>query len=184
MALAGIDHKTVWVDIRADPATRPADFLAANPLAEVPLLVIDGEAHIQSGAILLAIATRFQVLGGESATGLRRARELLMWEANRLGMCVPQLKEAIRTNGDGFPDGAIAWLKMRYAADQKNFAKILGDAPFFHGDAPSIGDCAIWGYGQWIVEAGLEYTPTMKAWRDRMAALPPMKSPSDFFPKP
>lgn len=181
--LAQIEHNTVWVDIWADPSTRHAAFLAASPLAEVPLLNIDGTSYMQSGAILLQIAARFGVLGGESETGLQRARELLMWEGNRLGMCVPQLKEAKRTGGAGFPDGAIEWLKARFDIDRQNFAKLLGDAPFFHGDTPGIGDCAIWGYGQWINDAGLDYTPLMSAWVDRMAALPQMKTPADFFPK-
>lgn len=64
--------------------------------------MIYGTPHVQSGAILLEIATRFHCLGGETLDGLRRGRALLMWEANRIGMCLPQLKEARRVNGLGF----------------------------------------------------------------------------------
>ena len=38
LSLAGLPHRTRWIDIWADPVTRPADFLAASPFAEVPLL--------------------------------------------------------------------------------------------------------------------------------------------------
>jgi glutathione S-transferase len=182
LSLAGLPHETVRVDIWAEPATRPEAFLAASPFAEVPALVIDGVAHVQSGAILLEIAERFACLGGETAAGLRRGRELLMWEGNRIGMSLPQLKEARRTGGRGLPPGAVAWLEMRYDADSMRFAGLLGEAPFFHGARPGIGDCAIWGYVQWLEEAGIAPTPVMEGWRHRMGALPGMKPPEGFFP--
>lgn len=183
LSIAGLAHRAVWVDIWADPATRPAELRAASPFSEVPLLVIDGAPYFQSGAILLEIATRFGCLGGETPAGIRRGRELLMWEANRIGMCVPQLRQARRLKGEGFPPGAVEWLRMRYDVDCGRFAILLGDDPFFHGAMPGIGDCAIWGYAQWLAEAGVEPTPTMHAWLERMRGLAPMKSPAAFFPQ-
>lgn len=181
LSLAGLEHRAVWVDIWAAPWTRPAEFLAASPFAEVPLLTIDGVPHVQSGAILLEIASRFRCLGGESAEGLRRGRELLMWEANRIGMCLPQLIEARRVAGEGFAPGAVDWLKGRYESDSSRFGILLGDAPFFHGTTPGIGDCAIWGYTQWLSQAGVEATPAMAGWLERMRGLAAMKSPDAFF---
>jgi glutathione S-transferase len=184
LALAGLPHRTVRVDIWADPATRPADFLAASPFAEVPLLLIDGAPFVQSGAILLEIAEQFACLGGETPDGLRRARTIMMWEANRISMCLPQLIEARRGRGDSFPGGAVEWLRRRYDVDCGRFEILLGDAPFFHGKRPGIGDCAIWGYTQWLTGAGVEPTPTMRGWLDRMRRLPAMRTPADFFPEP
>lgn len=183
LAIAGLPHRTVRVDIWADPTTRPADFLAASPLAEVPLLVIDGAPHFQSGAILLAIAEHFDCLGGETPSGLRRGRELLLWEANRIGMCLPQLIEARRVNGEGFPGGTVEWLRRRYAVDCDRFDILLGAAPFFHGPEPGIGDCAIWGYTRWLAKAGVEPTAAMRAWLERMNRLPAMPSQAAFFPE-
>lgn len=183
LSLAGLHPKTVWVDIWASPESRPANFLAASPFAEVPLLTINGAPFVQSGAILLEIATRFRCLGGETPDGLRRGRELLMWEANRIGMCLPQLKEARRVKGQGFAQGAIDWLTMRYQADANRFSILLGDEPFFHGPRPGIGDCAIWGYTQWLPEAGVVATQVMEGWLHRMRALPGMRTPQAFFPE-
>jgi glutathione S-transferase len=184
LGLAGLAHRTVRVDIWAPPNTRPAPFLAATPFAEVPVLMIDGQACLQSGAILLEIATRFACLGGDTPEGLRRGRELLLWEANRIGMCLPQLKQARRDQGRGFPQGALDWLRQRYAADSARFAALLGDGPFFHGAQPGIGDCAIWGYTQWLPEAGVAATPGMAAWLERKRELSAMRSPEAFFPAP
>lgn len=183
LSLAGLACRTVWVDIWAAPATRPAEFLAVSPFAEVPLLMIGNVPYAQSGAILLEIATRFRCLGGETSEGLQRGRELLMWEANRIGMCLPQLKEARRVQGQGFPPGAVEWLKMRYEADCGRFAGLLQEGPFFHGAQPGIGDCAIFGYTQWLTEASVAPTPVMQAWLERMCGLPAMKEPTAFFPK-
>ncbi len=184
LSLAGLAQRTVWVDIWAPAASRPPEFLAASPFAEVPLLQIDGVPHVQSGAILLEIASRFGCLGGETAEGLRRGRELLMWEANRIGMCLPQLKEERRVQGAGFPPGAVEWLRMRYQADCARFAVLLGDGPFFHGPQPGIGDCAIWGYSQWLPQAGVAATPVMQGWLDRMRLHPAMRRPEAMFPAP
>jgi glutathione S-transferase len=184
LSLAGLPHDTVWIDIWAPRDTRPAAFLAASPFAEVPLLMIGGIPHLQSGAILIEIASRFGCLGGETADGLRLGREILMWEANRIGMCLPQLKEARRVGGRGFPPGALDWLRMRYAADCERFAVLLAAGPFLHGQRPGIGDCAVWGYVQWLEAAGVTPTPRLEAWRQDMLGLSGMKSPHAFFPAP
>jgi glutathione S-transferase len=184
LSLAGLAHRIVWVDIWAPATSRPAAFLAASPFAEVPLLLIDGMPHVQSGAILLEIARRFGCLGGETTEGLHRGAELILWEANRIGMCLPQLKEARRVRGAGFPPGALDWLQMRYRADCDRFAVLLGDGPFFHGDQPGIGDCAIWGYTQWLPQAGVEPTPVMQGWLDQMRNHPAMRTPEAMFPVP
>ncbi len=181
LRLAGVDHETVAVDIWAPPETRPAAFRAASPLGQVPLLVWDGAALVQSGAILLEIAARTRRLGGDSPEGTRRGRELLLWEANRIGMCLPQLIEARRPGGDVFPDGAVDWLRARCATDMAQFATHLGDAPFLHGDAPGLGDCAVWGYTRWTDKAGVSPTPPLAAWLDRMNALPEAQAAATAF---
>ena len=184
LSLAGLPHRSERIDIWAERASRPAAFLEANPAAEVPVLMIDGVAHVQSGAILLELASRFGCLGGTSADGLRRGRELLMWEANRIGMCLPQLIEARRVAGTqgAFPPGAVDWLQARYAADRARFDLLLGQGPFFHGAEPGIGDCAIWGYVQWTAKAGVSASPAMIDWTQRMRGLAGMDTPEAFFP--
>lgn len=183
LSLAGLDWRPARVDIWAPPDSRPAAFLAASPAAEVPVLMIDGVAHAQSGAILIEIASRFRTLGGESAAGLRRGREVVLWEANRIGMCLPQLKEARRLGGARFDPAVIDWLEGRFAADRARFDRMLNGADFLHGAAPGIGDCAVWGYVQWLTEAGVSPSPAMAGWIERMRALPAARAPEAFFPE-
>ncbi len=105
-----------------------------------------------------------------------------MWEANRIGMCLPQLKEVRRTGGDGCPPGALEWLRMRHDTDCARFAALLGRESLFHGNQAGVGDCAIWGYTQWLKTAGVQAMPPMAGWLDRMRALPGMKTPDACFP--
>ncbi|SIS93992.1 glutathione S-transferase [Roseivivax lentus] len=181
LRLAHLPHRVETVDIWAPPETRQPAFLAANPASEVPCLMIDGVPHVQSGAILIEIAERFGVLGGGDAARMRRGLEILFWEANRIGMCVPQLLAAAKDAGD-FPPDVIRWLKNRYAADCARFDLYLGQAPFLHGPEPGIGDCAVWGYTQWLDRAGLAPTGAMADWLERMRALPGMAAPEVLFP--
>ncbi|QFT63630.1 glutathione S-transferase family protein [Roseivivax sp. THAF30] len=182
LRLAGQAHETSRIDIWAPRETRDAAFLAASPAAEVPCLMIDGAPHVQSGAILLDLGERLTGLGGNNAAGMRRAREVLFWEANRIGMCLPQLIEARRTGAAPFPPGAVAWLEGRFAVDRDRFDLLLGDAPFFHGDAPGIADCAVWGYVQWVEKAGQTPSAAMAAWLTRMRDLPVETRPEALFP--
>lgn len=182
LSIAGLPFRSVWVDIWAEPSSRPPELLGNSPFAEVPMLLIGKQALTQSGAILVEIARRYLCLGGETPAGLRRGQEVIMWEANRIGMCLPQLKEAQRVQGRGFGEAVIVWLKRRYDADVRNFDRLLGDASFLHGDAPGIGDCSVWGYTQWLDDAAVEPSLAMRAWLERMRALPGMKSPAEFFP--
>ena len=180
LRLADVAHRTIVVDINAPRDTRPADFLAANPAAEVPVLVVDDEPLVQSGAILHRIATMTGTLGGDDPAQMDRARALMMWEANRIGMCLPQLIAAPK---DGFAPQVVDWLSSRYAVDRDRFDLYLGDADFFHGDAPGIADCAIWGYVQWVDRAGMTPSDAMAGWLDRMRALPQMETPEAMFPQ-
>ncbi|MBB3711397.1 glutathione S-transferase [Limimaricola variabilis] len=182
LTLAGLPWRATRIDIWAPPDTRPAAFLAASSAAEVPVLMIDGVAHAQSGAILIELATRFHCLGGESPAGLRRGREVILWEANRIGMCLPQLKEARRLGGAHFDPAVVDWLEGRFAVDRARFDRMLGGADFLHGAAPGIGDCAVWGYAQWLTEAGVTPSPVMAGWLERMRALPAARTPEAFFP--
>lgn len=38
------------------------------------------------------------------------------------------------------------------------------------------------GYTQWLGEAGVDPTPPMRAWLERMRGLDSVKSPAAFFP--
>jgi len=182
LRLGGLDHETRFVDINAPRDTRPADFLAASPLGQVPLLVMGrGETMVQSGAILQELGRRHGILGGDTQAGLDRAREIIVWEANRIGMAIPQLISETK-GGDAALTAAVPWLRARFLDDAEMFVTLLGDAPFLHGSAPGLGDICVWGYTSRLPEAALEAPAPLAGWLSRMAALPGMATPEELFP--
>ncbi|MFW2589763.1 glutathione S-transferase family protein [Sagittula sp. SSi028] len=181
LRLAGLDHQVTLIDIWAARDTRPDAFRAISPLGEVPVLTLDEDVIFQSGAILLELGERFSTLGMETPAGRRRARELVMWEGNRIGLCLPQLIEAHRPGSAGLPPEVIGWLEARYTIDCVNFSRLLGDGPFFHGAKPGVGDCAIWGYVQWLDKAQVAPTQDMARWINAMRDLDAMTSPEALF---
>ena len=181
LALSGLPHQIVTVDIWAPRDTRPAAFLNVSPFAEVPVLVKDGIALTQSAAILLELAQQFGVLGGDDPAQMTRARALMFWEANRIGMCLPQLIWA-KTHPQDVPQGAVEWLTTRYGVDVARFDKLLNDSAFFHGANAGIADCCLYGYTQWHYKAGVEASAAMAAWLHRMRRLPAYRSAVHSFP--
>ncbi len=115
LSLADINHKYERVDITAPRQTRSESFLSASRWAEVPcLLITNQEVMVQSGAILLWIPRQFDVLGGRK--NIDKCAEWINWEANRIGMCIPQLIQA-QTEPEAVNMGAQEWLRARYEID-------------------------------------------------------------------
>ena len=83
---------------------------------EVPVLVDRSQAYVQSNAILLHLAQRTLKFYGRDAVDHDQVREWLFWEANRIGISVPNLRFALRWVPDTKPE-VLDWLRARAMAD-------------------------------------------------------------------
>lgn len=160
-----VDYHHNWIDIWADRSTRAHEFLTHSRFAEVPLLHIDGQWLTQSNAILLYLAEH------QGANIGAIDRELLFWEANRIGMVIPQLIEEKRVHGEGFGEDAVNWLRVRYDLDIQRLNDLLTGA-FVTGNALSIADISIFGYTQWHEKAALPIPANVARWLETMLSLP------------
>jgi glutathione S-transferase len=182
LTVAQIAHDYVHIDIWAPHSERPEPFRSLAPFGEVPLLAWDGEVHAQSDAILCQIAERTGRLGGESPRRLARAREWLFWEANRLGMALPQLRYAQRFAPEEFTPDALAWIRTRFDKDIARLDQELARTQaFILDDRPSIADFALCGYLFWAAEAGITPPAQVQRWLDRIAALPGWQPPYEML---
>ena len=184
LELAKIFYEYEQVDIWIDKSKRQPDFLQASRNAEVPCIMIDGEAFIQSNVILHKLASIYKLFGGESPERLIQALDWQFWEANRLGMCLPQLRYAKRFAPDEFDPGGLSLLRSRFDQDINLLARQFGDGRLFVlDDSPSIADFSICGYLFWADEAGVELPNQVDGWLDRVSKLDGWQPPYKMMQK-
>lgn len=171
LTFLGLDHEYRAVDLAVPRAQRPADFRQASRFGEVPVLV-EGAALVQSNAILLHLArTTGRLIGDE---GWERLEQWLFWEANRIGLSVPNLRFALRFEPDT-PLDVLAWLEARARRDLDGLDAALDmGKPFLTGAQASIADLSCCAYLYWANEAGLDMAgwPAVEAWLGRISEIP------------
>ncbi len=172
LTLSQIKYDYQAVDIYVPCQERPPEFRKASRWCEVPCLVKNGESYTQSAAILLMLAREHGVFGG--MTQIDKATEWLNWEANRIGMCIPQLL------GD-LNDGAREWLLERYQTDSSRMSSTLGDQKFLLGEDISIADIAVYGYVSKAEQANLPLQENILQWRERIEALPHFQTADELL---
>jgi glutathione S-transferase len=181
LALMGVEFEQRAVDLNLPREQRPLDFRDASQFGEVPALVIDGEAIVQSNAILDYLARRHGKLDGATLLAQTRVREWLSWEANRLAMSFPHLRFS-RSFSKADPV-LEAWWTARMVADFDRLDLALRDRAFLLGDAPTIADVSCCGYLFWTDQADVELTPWphIQAWLMRIRSLPRWQAPYDLL---
>jgi glutathione S-transferase len=178
LALSGIAHDYTAVDLDLPRAARPEPFRTLAKYGEVPLLVHDGQAYVQSNAILIHLAEHTGAFGGESAQRMDQAREWLFWEANRIGFSLPNLRWGMHFTPGGMPPDVEALLRGRYNADIARLDAEFSDGrAFILGELPSIADFSLCGYMAWPEQAGVVFPQHVAAWLGRISALPGWKHP-------
>jgi glutathione S-transferase len=175
IARLGLDVEEIEVDL-FDGATLTDAFAALNPARTVPVLVLDdGRALPESGAILWHLAEGTPLLPGDA---LERAQVLrwLLWEQADLLPVTGGLRFRLQTGRWSRDDAAAI---ARYEAGIAALGLLdahLAAAPggFVVGDACTIADLALFGYTHVAHEAGLPMDdfPAVAAWLERVAAHP------------
>ena len=182
LELGKITYDYEQVDIWTHKKNRQADFLAHSRNGEVPCLLIDDQAFIQSNLILHKLASLYEIYGGESADRLMQALDWQFWESNRLGMCLPQLRYAKKFAADEFNQQSLEFLKNRFDHDVALLADHLSDGRgFILDDHPSIADFSICGYLYWADEAGLMLPQAVNNWLGRISELPGWHPPYEMM---
>jgi glutathione S-transferase len=103
----GVPFDTVLLDFTANAQRDPA-YLRLNPAGRVPTLLIDGEPHTESAALLMLLAERHPEAAMAPAPGSpARASwlETMIFLANTV---LPAMRDWFYADKDGDPDGAAA----------------------------------------------------------------------------
>jgi glutathione S-transferase len=172
--LLNIDHQWIDVDILAGD-TKSDDFLKKNPNGKIPLLELDsGETLSESNAIINYLAFGSDLYPNDR---LAQAR-VLQWQFFEQYSHEPFIAVARFINKYlGLPEDKAD----EYAAKQTGGHKALqvmeqqlAETPFLAGEKVTTADITLYAYTHVADEGGfeLEAYPAIRAWLDRVAALP------------
>jgi glutathione S-transferase len=182
LALAGAPHTYRYIDL-AQSAQRRPDYLAMNRFGQVPVLQHGDVTLAQSNVILRYLADALGKFGGRNEGERRQIETWLDWEADLMSSGVRALRAAIRfLNADPTVRQYIRGRAER-ALNMLNAA--LADRAFLVGDRPTIADIAVLPHLTVADEAELDLAAygNVRAWIDRMKALPGAKHPYDLMPR-
>lgn len=182
LTLMQTPHEYRPVDLDLPREQRPAEFRAVSRFGEVPVLVDRGQAYVQSDAILLHLAQREHKLYGRDAIDHDQVREWLFWEANRIGISVPNLRYALRWAPET-PKDVLGWLRQRALADLGRLDSEFSARKFLLGDFPTVADIACCGYLFWLDQAELDRDawPNVSRWLSDISALPGWQHPYELM---
>jgi glutathione S-transferase len=180
LSLMGVDHEYREVDLRVPHHARRSDFRRVSPFGEVPVLVEGKFALAQSNAILLHLTRRTGRLAGDGEVDL--VTQWLFWEANRIGLSVPNLRHAL-TFAKDTPREVLVWLRSRAEDDLARLDLELADRQFLLGAECSVVDVACCAYLFWADQADLDLSqwPHVAGWLDRISTLRGWGAPYDLL---
>jgi GST-like protein len=161
------------IDIGKDHQFHP-DFLAIAPNNKIPAIVDtdNGLRLMESGAILLYLADKTDMLWPQDFPTKWRVVEWLMWQMGGAGPFLGQVHHFVKFN-----PGKSAYAEERYVKEARRLWGVLdrrlGETEYVAGDY-SIADIAIWPWisrFEWQTVTFADY-PNVKRWYLAIAARP------------
>lgn len=185
LQIAAIAFEYRWVDVFAPREQRRPDFRAASRYGEIPVLIDSGIPWAQSNAILLHVAGKHRTLGGEDGLRLEQAREWLFWEANRIGLSLPNYRHYRRFATEPPPPAVLDWLHGRMELDLDRLNEELAAREWLLGTGPSVVDFGCAAYLLYD-DVGLELGrwPAVGDWLRRIRELPRYVPPHTLLARP
>lgn len=171
LSLLQLPHEVVEVDLLRGEHKRP-EFLAMNPLGQVPV-VEDGDLTLaDSNAILVYLAGRYD----SSGRWLPKEPEAMARVQRWLSIAAGQLFA-----GPGMARVEVVFKQprdpRRFAVAKQLFTMMdahLAAQPFLASAEPTIADLALYTYTSHAPEGGVSLEPYahLRAWLERVEALP------------
>jgi glutathione S-transferase len=169
-----LPYERVTVDLFKGETRTPEHF-GRNPDGRIPVLELDsGETIAESGAILLHLGEGTPYLPAE---GLERTRvhEWMFFEQNRIEADLAVARFMRLAGRDAtFPEAFANRLDRGRDALATLERSLADGGRFLAGDAYTIADIAVYGYGHCAGDAGADPRahPHVAAWLDRVEATP------------
>lgn len=182
LALTGTPFQYRHVDLREGAQRRP-EYLAMNRFGQVPVLQHGDVTLAQSNVILRYLADLLGRMGGSNEAERREISQWLDFEADLMSSGIRALRSAVRfLNAD---PAVRQFFRARAERALNTLDTVLAGRDFLAGSRPSIADIAVLPHLTVADEAEFDLTPyaNVRAWMDRMLALPGAGHPYDLMPK-
>jgi glutathione S-transferase len=163
--------------------TRGDAYRKLNPFARVPMLEHGDLRICQSNTILLHLAAHTKQFGaGPDVARRLRISEWLFFEQDQVLTCIGRRRFLLHV-ATGDP-AVIAFLGSMGEDALDTLESALESSPWLAGEAPSIADISVYGYARLAEEADYDLSrrPALRAWRERMEALPGWADPATLLP--
>jgi glutathione S-transferase len=182
LALTGAPFSYRHVDL-AQGAQKQPDYLALNRFGQVPAIRHGDVTLAQSNVILRYLA---DALGKFGARNDREAREIAQWldfEADLVSSGVRAVRGAVRFWKSD--PAVVQFVRGRAERALGMLDSALVDREFLVGGRPTIADIAVLPHVLVVHEGEFDLTPypNVRAWADRMLALPGAAHPYELMPK-
>jgi glutathione S-transferase len=171
LSLLGLEHELVHVDL-ASGAQKTPQFLAMNPLGQVPVLEDDGTVIADSNAILVYLARKLDRRDW-LPVGAQAEAEIQKWLSIAAGPIAFGPAAARLITVFKAPFQAEEVIARAHAILGKIEAQ-LAERPFITGATPTIADVALYSYIASAPEGNVDLQPygQVRAWLGRIEALP------------
>lgn len=181
LSMTNTSWEPVYVDVFNGEARTPA-FRAINSMGEVPVLIDDGKTLTQSGVILLHIAAKSGMFGGEDPDEVLR---WLLWDNHKLSAAIGPARFMMNFLApEKRPAGVVDFFQGRLKTAYTVLDAHLSGRDWIVGTAPSIADLSCCAYLYYPEPFGFTRAewPNIDRWLTRISALPGWKYPYDLMP--
>lgn len=185
LRFCGQSFEPVWTDF-AGGVTRSAEWRASiNAMGEIPVLEEDGVKLTQTAPILLRLAEQYGKFGGETAAEKYEVLRWLFWDNHKLTSYMASYRFMRSFTPRPNPQ-VLTYLRRRLDDFLGILENHVAESAFMVGDRPTIADVSTMAYLHFPAdETGYDLAashPAIRAWLDRIAALPGWQSAYDLLP--
>ena len=185
LTLCGEIFEPVWTDF-AGGITRTVEWRrTVNEMGEIPVLEVDGVRMTQTAPILLKLAEQYDRFGGETPEEKFELLRWLFWDNHKLTgyMATYRFMRAFTQSSD---PQVLKHFRRRLDDFLGILEQHLQENAFAIGEKPTVADTSMMAYLHYPSdEHGFDFAqshPAIRAWLDRIAALPRWRSAYDLLP--
>lgn len=185
LELARCDWAPQLVNLFAG-ATRSPEFLALNPMGEIPVLTHNGQNYTQSGAILDYLSTQTGQFSGKDTDESRAILRWILWDNHKLSTQIGTCRfQQNFLPPEKRPEAVISFLHARLKPVYHTLNTHLADNEWLVGGRITNADISCCGYLYYPEPYGFERASFehIDRWLNQISNLPNWKPPYDLMPK-